>query len=160
MQVSIECISRLCGSKRELCTRFVAPSRISGLGAHSAPASRGPQRAVFARWGRRSGAGHGAPASDEPGCGAPNAAAALGTPVWGRAPRESSLRAPSVRATVLRNGVTCPLRTFLLTAAVILRASCLRAQEREPPQSIIEFKKLSVQELMDIEVTSVSKSVE
>src|SRR5947208_2085354 len=34
------------------------------------------------------GAGHGAPASDEPGCGAPNAAAALGTPVWGRAPRE------------------------------------------------------------------------
>src|SRR5204863_665241 len=33
-----------------------APSRISGLGAHSAPA--------------RSGAGHGAPASDEPGFGA------------------------------------------------------------------------------------------
>src|SRR5206468_1388383 len=49
---------------------FGAPSRISGLGAHGAPASRGPQRAVFARWGGRSEAGHGAPASDEPGFGA------------------------------------------------------------------------------------------
>src|SRR5206468_5429187 len=49
---------------------FGAPSRISGLGAHGAPASRGPQRAVFARWGGRSGAGQGAPGSDEPGFGA------------------------------------------------------------------------------------------
>jgi len=36
----------------------------------------------------------------------------------------------------------------------------LLAQDREPPQTVLEFKKLSVQELMDIEVTSVSKSVE
>ena len=43
----------------------------AALGAHSAPASRGPQRAVVARWGgtERSGA-KGAPQATEPGCGA------------------------------------------------------------------------------------------
>src|SRR5206468_1823471 len=46
-----------------------------GLGAHGAPARK------------RSGA-EGSPRATEPGCGAPNAAAALGTPVWGGAPRE------------------------------------------------------------------------
>src|SRR5438034_559414 len=44
-------------------TRFqpTAPGRIMGLGAHRAPASRGPQRAALARWHARSGAAYLAP---------------------------------------------------------------------------------------------------
>jgi len=56
--------------------------------------------------------------------------------------------------------VDLPLRRVLVLCSAVLCAGCVLAQGRAAAQSIIEFKKLSVQELMDIEVTSVSKSVE
>jgi iron complex outermembrane receptor protein len=51
------------------------------------------------------------------------------------------------------------VRTIPLLLGTLLCASHLRAQEPTPP-TILEFKKLSVQELMDVEVTSVSRSSE
>jgi len=51
------------------------------------------------------------------------------------------------------------VRTIPLLLGILLCASQLRAQA-PPPPTILEFKKLSVQELMDVEVTSVSKSAE
>jgi hypothetical protein len=46
-------------------------------------------------------------------------------------------------------------RTTPLLLGALLCGGRLLAQEPAPP-SILEFKKLSVQELMDVEVTSVS----
>jgi iron complex outermembrane receptor protein len=56
--------------------------------------------------------------------------------------------------------VISPFKRLLLLCGCVLSASHLLAQERDRPQWIIDFKNLSVQELMDIEVTSVSKTSE
>ena len=56
--------------------------------------------------------------------------------------------------------MTLPFKSILLLIGCVLSASTLLAQERDRPQSIVDFKKLSVQELMDIEVTSVSRASE
>jgi iron complex outermembrane receptor protein len=56
--------------------------------------------------------------------------------------------------------VIFPFRRLLLLCNCALCAGPLLAQERGVAQGIIDFKKLSVQELMNIEVTSVSKTSE
>src|SRR5919198_561262 len=56
--------------------------------------------------------------------------------------------------------VTRPFERILLLSGCVLCASASPAQEHLAPQTILDFKKLSVQELMDIEVTSVSKTPE
>jgi iron complex outermembrane recepter protein len=56
--------------------------------------------------------------------------------------------------------VTFPSRRLCFLLAAALCASPLEAQENPGIQAIHEFKKLTVQELMDIEVTSVSRNVE
>jgi iron complex outermembrane receptor protein len=56
--------------------------------------------------------------------------------------------------------VIFPFRRLLLLCNCALCAGPLLAQERGVVQGTIDFKKLTVQELMDIEVTSVSKTSE
>ncbi len=68
-------------------------------------------------------------------------------------PRIPSTPTPETR-------VTLPFERILLLCGCVLCAGASPAQERAAPQTILDFKKLSVQELMDIEVTSVSKTPE
>jgi iron complex outermembrane receptor protein len=65
---------------------------------------------------------------------------------------------PSTRSSETR--VTLPFERLLLLCGCVLSAGASLAQERAAPQTILDFKKLSVQELMDIEVMSVSKTPE
>src|SRR6059036_865594 len=56
--------------------------------------------------------------------------------------------------------VNLPPQPIRLLCGFILCAHPLLAQDHPVPPSVSQFKKLSVQELMDIEVTSVSKKEE
>jgi iron complex outermembrane recepter protein len=59
--------------------------------------------------------------------------------------------------------VNLPFHQFVLLFVFVICATSghlLLAQERQTTQSILDFKKLSVRDLMDIEVTSVSRSAE